>query len=148
MIAPTLRSAAVLAFLVTAAACAGKGRPADRSQHTPTTGSSVEEGEIGRSGEQTIEQILRGRVAGVWVTQTANGLAVRIRGQNSLHDDGAPLYVLDGVPIEAGPGGTLPGITAHDIESIRVLKDAASTAIYGVRGANCVILIKTKQQGS
>ena len=53
--------------------------------------------------------------------------------------------MVDGIAIEAGPGGALTGINPHDIESIRVLKDAADTAMYGLRGANGVIVIRTKR---
>jgi len=56
-----------------------------------------------------------------------------------------PLFVVDGVPIAPGPGGTLSWLNPHDIASIEVLKDAASLAMYGVRGGNGVIVIKTKR---
>ncbi len=69
---------------------------------------------------------------------------MRIRGRNSFRADDRPLYVIDGVPINPGPGGALTGINPYDIESIRVLKDVGDTAEYGLRGANGVILIKTK----
>ena len=93
-----------------------------------------------------VQDLLRGRVAGVQVFTTPDGyLAVRIRGRSSLRGSNEPLYVLDGVPITAGPGGALVGINPHDVETIEVLKDVASTAIYGVRGANGVILITTKR---
>ena len=100
--------------------------------------------DIARQPSEPIERILEGRIAGVDVRQTRNGLEVRIRGQTTLRGDGAPLYVIDGVPIEPGPGGALQGISAYDIESIRVLKDIADTSMYGVRGANGVIVITTK----
>jgi TonB-dependent SusC/RagA subfamily outer membrane receptor len=70
---------------------------------------------------------------------------VRIRGVASAY--GEPLYVIDGVAIEPGPSGSLSGINAADIESIKVLKDAAETSLYGSRGANGVIIIKTKKPG-
>jgi TonB-dependent SusC/RagA subfamily outer membrane receptor len=69
---------------------------------------------------------------------------VRIRGPASFYASGEPLYVLDGSPIEAGPGGALSGINPWDIESIRVLKNPGDTAIYGMRGVNGVIVITTK----
>ena len=101
--------------------------------------------DIERTPNVPIEQILAGRVAGVRVTRTPDGgIAVRIRGTNSINANNAPLYVIDGVPIEPGPGGALHGINPHDIESIKVLKDAASMTMYGVRGANGVIVITTK----
>ena len=72
------------------------------------------------------------------------GIAVRIRGVSSFYGNNEPLYVLDGMPIQPGPNGSLTGINPYDIESIKVLKDPADTAIYGIRGANGVIVIKTK----
>jgi len=59
----------------------------------------------------------------------------------------APVYVVDDVPVQPGPGGALIVINPHDIESIKVLKDPADTGIYGMRGANGVILITTKRPG-
>src|SRR5205814_6693821 len=72
------------------------------------------------------------------------GIAVRIRGNSSINGNLEPLYVIDGLVIQPGPGGALVGINPHDIASIEVLKDAASLSYYGVRAANGVILIKTK----
>jgi TonB-dependent SusC/RagA subfamily outer membrane receptor len=73
------------------------------------------------------------------------GIAIRIRGQHTLNGSTEPLYIIDGLPIEPGPGGSLAGINPHDIASIQVLKDVASLSFYGVRGSNGVIIIKTKQ---
>ena len=70
---------------------------------------------------------------------------MQIRGSGSLNADTQPLYVIDGVPITPGPGGSLSGINPYDIASIEVLKDAVSTTMYGSRGANGVILIKMKK---
>lgn len=111
--------------------------------------STVDVGDIdGRSRNEPIEQILEGRIAGVTVTQGANGIAVRIRGTTSIRGSNEPLYLVDGVPVEPGPGGALAGIMVTEIESIKVLKDAASTAFYGVRGANGVIVVTLKKPGS
>lgn len=104
----------------------------------------------------SIDQALRGQVAGVQVTQ-ANGapgsaVSVRIRGATSITAGSGPLYVIDGVPAftdntrNAGsPSNPLAGLPASDIASIEVLKDASATAIYGSRGANGVVLITTKR---
>jgi TonB-dependent SusC/RagA subfamily outer membrane receptor len=91
------------------------------------------------------EELFAGRFAGVQVFRLPDGIAVRIRGSNSLSADQEPLYVIDGQTIQAGPGGALMGVNPADIESIEVLKDIGATAQYGVRGANGVILIRTKQ---
>ena len=91
------------------------------------------------------EELLAGRFPGVQVLRVQGGIAVRIRGESTITGDKEPLYVVDGMTIEAGPGGALTGINPSDIESIQVLKDIGSTAQYGVRGANGVIVITTKR---
>ena len=102
--------------------------------------------DIERQPGQPIEQVLMGRFPGVTVTRTADGgVAVRIRGTTSIHGSNEPLYVIDGVAIQPGPGGSLTGINPHDIASIEVVKDPAGEAMYGVRGANGVIIITTKR---
>jgi len=93
----------------------------------------------------TLEQLLAGRVAGVIVTRArGGGITVRIGGPNSFMMNEDPLFVVDGVPMEVGPSGTLSWLNPHDIQSIAVLKYGADTAIYGVRGSNGVIVITTK----
>ena len=90
-----------------------------------------------------ITRALDGRVAGVEMTQTnstpGSSMQIRIRGQRSLSASNDPLIVLDGMPFM----GSLTDISTSDIKSMDILKDAASTAIYGSRGANGVILITT-----
>jgi len=93
----------------------------------------------------SLANMLQGRAAGVQVTQN-NGtpgasLSIRIRGTNSLNANSEPLYVIDGFPVSDQVGFSL---NPDDVASITVLKDAASTAIYGARGANGVILVTTK----
>jgi TonB-dependent starch-binding outer membrane protein SusC len=91
-----------------------------------------------------IEQSLLGRTAGVRVTtgsgQPGEGATVRIRGTTSINNS-EPLYVVDGVPVTGG----IDYLNQADVESIEVLKDAASAAIYGARAASGVILVTTKQ---
>ena len=87
----------------------------------------------------TIAELLQGRVAGV---QVING-RIRIRGINSIQGSNEPLIVLDGIPLAGDP--SMSHINPRDVQSINVLKSAASTAIYGSRGANGVIEIKTKK---
>jgi TonB-dependent SusC/RagA subfamily outer membrane receptor len=111
----------------------------------PAPKADVTSEDIQRAPGQSVEEILKGRVAGVTVTRVDGGIAVRIRGATSLYGSNEPLYVLDGIPIAPGPGGSLTGIDPYDIESITVLKDPADTALYGMRGANGVIVIKTKR---
>lgn len=136
----------LLLSCVALGACAGSRGGAAPS--TSANASTVTSKEIEQSAEPSIEKVLAGRVAGVVVSRTAEGgIAVRIRGGSSLHGNNEPLYVVDGLPIEAGPGGALNGINPYDIESIKVLKDPAETTMYGSRGANGVIIIKTKRAG-
>jgi iron complex outermembrane receptor protein len=110
--------------------------------------------------------LLRGKVAGVQVTQSSGepgaGASIRIRGNSSIRSGNGPLIVVDGVPLDGGDvstgsniglGGSsarnpLNFINQNDIESLTVLKDASSTAIYGSRGANGVIVITTKKSKS
>lgn len=106
---------------------------------------STVDGEVAKEIQpRSVEEMLQGRAAGVEVsTLPGGGLSVRIRGRQSFMSGGEPLYVVDNMPMST-IDGALYGINPYDIESITVLKDAASTAIYGSRGANGVILIKTK----
>ena len=102
--------------------------------------------DIDRQPGQPIEQVLMGRFPGVMVTRAPDGsVSVRIRGTTSIRGSSEPLYVIDGVEIQPGPGGSLTGINPHDIATIEVVKDPAGEAMYGVRGANGVIIIKTKR---
>ena len=95
---------------------------------------------------QSIEQLLMGRFPGVAVSRAPNGgISVRIRGTTSFLSNNEPLYVLDGVPIELGPSGSLTWINPYDLASIEVLKNGSETALYGMRGANGVIIITTKR---
>ncbi len=90
-----------------------------------------------------MDQILQGRAAGVNVTNSSGApggnVSIRIRGANSINGNNDPLYVIDGFV-----GGDFNDINPSDIENIQVLKDASSTAIYGSRGSNGVVLITTK----
>jgi TonB-dependent SusC/RagA subfamily outer membrane receptor len=126
------------------AACAG-GRSNAPPQGAPGT-RMVTSDDIQRSPGEPIEALLMRRFPGVSVTRTSDGgIAVRIRGATSLYGSNEPLYVVDGIPIPPGPNGSLTGLNPYDIESIELLKDAVSTAMYGGRGANGVIVIKTKR---
>jgi len=110
------------------------------------TGSAAVVGadEISKVQVTNAVDALRGKAAGVQIT-TLSGApgstpTIRIRGVNSISAGSAPLIVLDGSPFE----GSLNDINPNDVESMSVLKDAASTALYGARGGNGVILITTK----
>ncbi len=92
----------------------------------------------------TVEQALQGKIAGVNIQNTTSeaGVApqIRVRGMGSISADSAPLVVVDGIPVPDG----LNSVSASDIASIEVLKDAASASIYGSRAANGVIMVTTK----
>lgn len=110
------------------------------------SGKIITADDIERAPGKPIEEILAQRFPGVHVERARDGgIVVRIRGRTSIRGRNEPLYVIDGIPIEPGPGGSLFGINPYDIESIEVLTDAATTTMYGVRGANGVIVIKTKE---
>jgi TonB-dependent SusC/RagA subfamily outer membrane receptor len=99
-------------------------------------------------GTEPIEKLLQAKVPGVLITRTADGgVAIQIRGPSSFYGSNEPLYVIDDVPFQAGPHGALSGINPYDIESIRVLKNPEDTGLYGVRGANGVIVISLKKPG-
>ena len=91
---------------------------------------------------------IQGKVAGVQVQQTSGlpggGMTVRIRGASSIASSNDPLYVVDGVPVGEG-SYAIAYLSPNDIESMSILKDASSAAIYGSRGANGVVLITTRQ---
>ncbi len=91
-----------------------------------------------------VAQIMQGKAAGVAITQATGApgenIAVRIRGVGTINDND-PLYIIDGVPTKDG----INQISPNDIESINVLKDASSAAIYGARASNGVVIVTTKR---
>ncbi|MEQ9289482.1 MAG: TonB-dependent receptor [Cyclobacteriaceae bacterium] len=134
-------------------------------RRSDVTGSvtSVKGDDIAVTPVLTFDVALQGRAAGVNIVNTSSepggGATIRIRGSNSVSGNNEPLIVLDGYPLPSGgeastagigqvrilPSNVLSFLNPSDIESIDILKDAASTAIYGSRGANGVIVITTKK---
>ena len=111
------------------------------------TGSAtvIKADDIAKSQQSNVAQSLAGKVAGVQISNEsgkpgANPI-VRIRGFSSINAEKDPLWIVDGTPYE----GDLNNLNPNDIESMTVLKDAASNALYGARGANGVIMVTTKQ---
>jgi TonB-dependent SusC/RagA subfamily outer membrane receptor len=97
-----------------------------------------------RADPRTLEQILAGRISGVNVTPApGGGIVVRFTQAMSFLAGAEPLFIVDGSPVSPGQGGTLSWLNPRDVESITALK-GGDAAIYGVRGANGVIIIKTK----
>lgn len=121
--------------------------------------SSVSSEDIKNLPVAGIDQAIQGRAAGVLVSSASGTLggaiSINVRGTASISASNEPLYVVDGMPVYSGNtssigrGGqttnVLSQINPNDIESIEILKDAASAAIYGSRGANGVVLITTKR---
>src|SRR5690606_23032912 len=109
------------------------------------TGSvaSVSGDDLKKMPVATVAETLTGRMAGVQVASTEGSpdaeIRIRVRGGGSITQDNSPLFIVDGFPVS-----TISDIAPSDIQSIDVLKDASSTAIYGSRGANGVVIITTK----
>ena len=117
------------------------------AKKTSLTGaiSNIDATEIAKRPTTSVVSALEGTTSGIQVNNTygqpGESPSIRIRGFNTVNGDNSPLYVLDGVPF----GGNISDLNSADIESISVLKDAASAALYGNRAANGVILITTKR---
>ena len=126
--------------------------------------SSVKMSDISRDGVASVDEMLSGSIAGLVSTPTTGGPGaaskIKIRSTVTLNGNTDPLWVLDGMPLEGNDipkdwsskesvdnlyNMSIAGLNPSDIEDITVLKDAAATAIYGVRGANGVILITTRE---
>ena len=121
--------------------------------------ASIGSEDIGKLAALNAQQALQGLASGVQITSNSGtpggGVSVRVRGQTSINASNEPLYVVDGVIMPSGGfnqtafGGqsdnVLANLNPQDIASIEVLKDASSTAIYGARAANGVVLITTKR---
>jgi TonB-dependent starch-binding outer membrane protein SusC len=140
-----------VALAILASACrAGTQRPSDQSGTRRRGAGAPPQSQLADSDwagnpVTRVEELFAGRFPGVRVLYTpGQGIAVRVRGATSITGSNDPLYVVDGFPMEPGPGGLL-SINPYDIAGIEVLKDAGSIAEYGMRGANGVVLIKTKR---
>lgn len=153
----TPTAVALAAALATSVGCAHRGatssevqavdRCANREAHGEWAASAVTilcaEDFEGIPAVQ-VEEWFEGRVPGVWVVHGSSGISLLIRGQGSIRGNNEPLYVLDGVPLQMEPGRGLYWVSPRDIATVAILKDASATAIYGVRGANGVVLITTR----
>lgn len=129
---------AVVCTIVTACAPAN---PRGTAQPNPALTAE----DIENNPNEPIEKLLQARTPGLSITRADDGsIAVKIRGSHSFVGTDAPLYVLDGMPFEPGPGGVLSGIDPYSIESIKVFK-GTEAVLYGIRGMNGVISITTKK---
>ena len=106
--------------------------------------SSISEKQIANIPVSNVSEAMTGKMAGVNITTTEGSpdadVKIRVRGGRPLSQDNSPLYIVDGFPVSS-----ISDIAPSEIQSIDVLKDASSTAIYGARGANGVIIITTKE---
>jgi TonB-dependent SusC/RagA subfamily outer membrane receptor len=152
-------SVAIVIVTLGTLGCGGKAPP-------PSAPAPAAEGASGRSmeGEGTgsvgvvdgddlhgrpavhIEELIEGQIAGVQVVHHAGGgISFRIRGVGSINADNEPLYVVDGMPVHVAPNRGLDWLNPGDIKRIEILKDASTTSMYGVRGANGVVVITTRR---
>jgi TonB-dependent SusC/RagA subfamily outer membrane receptor len=148
------RRVGLLGAVVLLAACSQNPKPspeptprsAGEAQTASGATQSLDAKELKTHRVQSVEELIQGRFAGVQVIRLpGGGFSLRIRGAGSFVSGNEPLYIVDGIMLPPAPGGALIGVDPRDIERIEVLKDAAATSSYGVRGANGVILIRTKR---
>lgn len=127
----------MLAAATMLAACAPSGSAARQGgARMPLDGPQQAEG-------QTIAEMFTGKFPGVQVIRAeGGGITLRIRGAGTLHNDGEPLILVDGMQIM---GSGLQHLNPGDIATIEIVKDVAALAFYGVQGANGVVLIRTKR---
>jgi iron complex outermembrane receptor protein len=152
----TTRTLVCVAALAAATGCgASRPRPhapaGDASPAAPHTGTASDDHVDRDKSNQSyarIEEMIESRAPGVRVLHYQDGtIRLQIRGVTSPTGRTDPLIVIDGTPTtELRPGSALASLNPSDVVSIDVLKDAASTAFYGMRGANGVIVITTRQQ--
>jgi TonB-dependent SusC/RagA subfamily outer membrane receptor len=134
------RAALVACFLFIACSHRPSG-----GAHPDTSRVVLTAEDIARSPGQSLEQLLLAHVPGLYVTRAPDGHSVvHMRGTTTLMGEEEPLFVVNGIPLGPNPWGNLNAINTHDIEAVEVLRDAAATAEYGSRGANGVIIIRTK----
>lgn len=134
----------VSVLVVLTLACAPAATPGTSSNRSIVTADDLAE-----HPDAPIEQVIQRKVPGVTVYRDSDGnVELQIRGASSLMGKPSPpLYVLNGLPVSPGSGAVLTSVDRHDIESIEVLK-GADAALYGIDGANGVIIITTKASGA
>ena len=158
---PSLNGVFVIVVVMAGALGCGRSAAPPRPELAPAA-----EGAMGRSmqGEGTgavgvvdgddlhgrpavhFEELLEGRVAGLQVIHhPGGGISFRIRGPGSMSGDTEPLYVVDGMSVYVAAGRGLDWLNPGDILRIEILKDASTTSMYGVRGANGVVVITTRR---
>ena len=129
-------------------ACGGKSTNSPDPAPDQTGAVSAVPGEqLKGTGPMRLDDLLRGRAAGLDVIPTADGVfKLRIRGMGTVNEDREPLILVNNVEVPSRAlESALSGLTRDDIKQVTVLKDVASTSVYGMRGAGGVILITTKR---
>jgi len=143
------------------------GHGTQRRRHLATSQSHVRGDDLDNVPAATIEQTLGGKVAGADISQNSGtpggDIQVQLRGVTTILGSASPLYIVDGViisnrSIESGASGITAGqmpasnriadLNPYDVQSVEVLKGAAATALYGSRGSNGVVIIRTKRGSS
>ena len=123
--------------------CAASKKSGTSDVDDPNT---ITSDEIHETDNLDINELISRRVPGITITQGPGGQIVAlIRGKKTFTGDDRPLYVVDGIPVEPNRDGSLPGVILSEIEEIKVYKDSAQTARWGMRGANGVIAVTTKK---
>ncbi|MCA2991336.1 TonB-dependent receptor plug domain-containing protein [Gemmatimonas sp.] len=126
------------------AAPAGGRKDSVRVAATMESANSLDESQFGQQPVNRVEELFVGRFPGVQVYSVNGQVQVRIRSAASINANTEPLILVDGQQLTPGSGGLI-GLNPRDIRKIEVLKDAVSTAEFGVRGSNGVIKITTKR---
>jgi len=142
--ATSLLFTALLAGLLFTTGCSGSGEAAsERPEPNAISGEDA-----ARTPTVRLADLIVQRVPGITLTQSGGGrIKVRVRGITSFTANNQPLFVVDDMPVDPEPDGSLPGVVLTEIESIKVYKDPADTSRWGMRGANGVIVVKTKMGG-
>jgi TonB-dependent SusC/RagA subfamily outer membrane receptor len=126
-------------------ACSANKSGTHATSHPSGSGLVITADQIAQSPGMSLEQILVSKVPGLSFGRSADGRVIIIlRGSSTFMGDPEALVVVNGIALGPNSAGNLNAINSHDIESITVLRDAASTAQYGSRGGNGVILIRTQ----
>lgn len=146
----TGRTMGRLGMVVVAAAvlACGGGRTHTARPLTSSSDATIDPNEGGPTTYARVEELIQARAPGVQVMRRDDGnFSLRIRGTGSFSGGNEPLVVIDGMPVAARQmTQELAALNPRDVLQIEVLKDAASTAEYGVRGANGVIVIRTRRE--
>ncbi len=142
----TTTTRALLPALLMLAACGRRHASPSTPESGNPPGTVLTADDIRRSPGQSLEQLLLARVPGLTLVRAPDGRSVlTLRGTTTFLGDDEPLVVVNGIALGPNASGNLAAIDVHDIETVQVIRDAAGTAAYGIRGANGVILIQTKQ---